>query len=66
MTRDDDVGSRYRTQLRDAVEDVASGAADWDALHGRLNRAVAPQLVALRGRATGALGAAATGAAWFD
>jgi hypothetical protein len=64
MTSDDDQNSRYRTRLREAVQDAASRAADWDAFHARLDRAVAPNLAALRRRATG--GAAAAGGAWFD
>jgi len=66
MTSDDDQNSRYRTRLREAVQDAASRAADWDAFHARLDRAVAPHLAALRRRASGGYGAAAAGGAWFD
>ena len=67
MTNDDDLNVRYRTQLRDALEDEAAREADWEAFHVRLARAVAPRLGELRRRTSGGYRATtAVGAAWWD
>ena len=67
MTDEDDVTEGYRTQLRDAVDDLAAREADWTTFHTRLAEAVAPRLDELRRRTSGGYRAtAAVGAAWWD
>ena len=67
MTDEDDVTEGYRTQLRDAVDDLAAREADWTTFHTRLAEAVAPRLDELRLRTSGGYRAtAAVGAAWWD
>ena len=67
MTDQDDVTEGYRTQLRDAVDDLAAREADWTTFHTRLAEAVAPRLDELRLRTSGGYRAtAAVGAAWWD
>lgn len=67
MTDEDDVTDGYRTQLRDAVDDLAAREADWTTFHTRLAEAVAPRLDELRRRTSGGYRAtAAVGAAWWD
>jgi len=67
MTDEDDVTEGYRTQLRDAVDDLAAREADWTTFHTRLAEAVAPRLDELRRRTSGGYRAtAAVGAVWWD
>lgn len=71
MTDDNDLTERYRTQLREAVEDAAAREADWTTFHARLNGgAVAARLDELRRRASGGYrataAAGAAGFAWWD
>ena len=68
MTDNDNVTAEFRSQLRDAVEDVASRETDWTIFHARLNEGpVASRLRELRRRASGGYRAtAAAGAAWWD
>jgi hypothetical protein len=67
VINDDDLSSRYKAQLRDAVEDAASREADWDGFHSRLGRAVAPALAALRlGTRGGRFATTQPGAAWWN
>lgn len=68
MSNDDGVTEEFRLQLRDAVEDLASGEADWPAFHARLNGGpVAERLAELRRRVSGGYRATvATGAAWWE
>ena len=67
MTDHEQLPEEYVKRLRDAVEAVAAGEADWTAFHSRLNAAVAARLADLRRRVPGGYRAAtAIGATWWD
>ncbi len=67
MTDHEELPEEYVKRLREAVEAVAAGEADWAAFHIRLNAAVAARLADLRRRVPGSYRAAtAIGATWWD
>jgi hypothetical protein len=67
MIHDDEVNEEFRTQLRDAVEELATRETDWTAFHARLGEAVGSRLRELRARASGGYRATTTaGAAWWE
>ncbi len=67
MTDHEELPEEYVKRLREAVEAVAAGEADWAAFHSRLNAAVAARLADLRRRVPGSYRAAtAIGATWWD